>query len=124
MTTQQHYAIIDELRAEVERRRRVYPRWVRHERIDEYTAKRRIELFEAAADLLETGRNTSRYTLDHIRTELRREQHLRDRLYPGWVREGRIDAREALQRTNALAQALRLIQERIDAITAPQGTLF
>lgn len=42
--------------------------------------------------------------------ELRREQTQRERVFPRWVAEGRLDQREAARRQACLARAIEIVE--------------
>lgn len=63
---------------------------------------------------------TTRMTREQVLNELRREISMRERLYPNWVRTGKLKKGTADLRLNALKEALRIIE----ADTTKQGSLF
>jgi hypothetical protein len=50
-------------------------------------------------------------TAKEAATELRREIHQRERVYPRWVADGRLDQKEADRRAARMQRALEIVEE-------------
>lgn len=68
-------------------------------------------------------RFTEQITLDEMRTEIKREIAMRQRVYPNWILNGKIGEETAAMRVLILQAIEILIYEEIKR-TSPQGDLF
>lgn len=68
-------------------------------------------------------RTIEQITLEEIRDEMKREIKVRQRVYPRWIEQGKIDERTAANRVLILQANLALIEAGLKKNVA-QGDLF